>query len=158
MINQTDKTVFISRQFPKETQNFTAAHELGHALLHKQNVLHRDMALDGSMNSSRRNQVEYQADKFAVYFLMPSKQIKEVFKEWFLTSKFVIDVNTTLNLINENRPSILRAQCKNLRGLSRLLASAQFYRTTPLIPMSKLFNVSVEAMAIRLEELKLVEF
>lgn len=156
VINQKKKAIYISNRFPEETQNFTAAHELGHALFHKQTVIHRDRALDGSMNPQRSPR-EYQADKFAAYFLMPTRQIKEVFQEWFSTQKFIIDENTAFNLI-KNRPSILKDRCKNLRGLSRRLASAEYFGPTPLTPMSKLFNVSVEAMAIRLEELELLEF
>ena len=156
VINQKKKAIYISNRFPEETQNFTAAHELGHALFHKQTVIHRDRALDGSMNPQRSPR-EYQADKFAAYFLMPTRQIKEVFQEWFSTQKFTIDENTAFNLI-KNRPSILKDRCKNLRGLSKRLASAEYFGPTPLTPMSKLFNVSVEAMAIRLEELELLEF
>ena len=32
-------------------QRFTIAHELGHAILHRQTVLHRDKPIDGSTNA-----------------------------------------------------------------------------------------------------------
>ena len=81
--NKNEKLVQVSKQFPQETQNFTAAHELGHAILHKQTVLHRDRPLDGSSNTPRIRE-EMQADKFATFFLMPSKLVEDIFFEMFV--------------------------------------------------------------------------
>lgn len=156
-IDQSTKIVLISNQIPEQTQRFTAAHELGHALLHNQVVLHRDLPLDGANQMSRKAPEEYQADKFATYFLMPGKQVLEVFEEYFSTARFKIEQHTAFNLIQDN-PSRLRSQCKNLRGLSRKLATATSYSNNVFIPLAELFHVSVEAMAIRLEELGLAEF
>ncbi len=156
-IDQMAKTVLISNKIPEQTQRFTAAHELGHAMLHNQAVLHRDLPLDGVNRMGKKAPEEHQADKFAKYFLMPQKQVLEVFQEYFSTSKFVIEQNTAFNLIQDN-PSKLRSQSKDLRGLSRKLATAKSYSNLAFTPLAELFNVSVEAMAIRLEELGLVEF
>lgn len=156
-INQQKKLVLISNKFNSQTKNFTAAHELGHALLHKQVLLHRDRPIDGSGYRTSRNQQEYQADKFAAFFLMPEKQVAKIFKELFLTEKFIIDENSAFNLAKKGS-SKLREDCKNVRGLSRKIASAESYNNTYFKSISELFNVSVETMAIRLEELGLVEF
>jgi len=156
-INQQKKVVLISNQYPTETQNFTMAHELGHAIFHKQTVLHRDRPLDGSMNRSQRNPKEYQADKFATYFLMPTKQVKEVFEEFFLMPRFIVNEDNAFNLI-QSGPTKLRSQLKNLRGLSRKLASTSIFGPSNFNSMNSIFGVSVGAMAIRLEELELVEF
>jgi Zn-dependent peptidase ImmA (M78 family)/formiminotetrahydrofolate cyclodeaminase len=155
IINQGNKIVLISSKVKKEVQNFTFAHELGHALLHKKMILHRDLPIDGS--KMNRDIQEYQADKFASYFLMPKKQVIAIFKEIFLTDKFIIDENSAFNLVKKG-PNKLRMECKNMRGLSRKLASAETYNNEYFKSISEIFNVSVETMAIRLEEIGLLEF
>ena len=64
--------VAVSNKFSKEVQNFTAAHELGHAILHEQAILHRDIPVDSIGKRVVRDRVEIEADTFATYFLMPS--------------------------------------------------------------------------------------
>ncbi|WP_117879836.1 cyclodeaminase/cyclohydrolase family protein [Aureibaculum luteum] len=157
IINQKDKIVLISNNFDKNTQNFTAAHELGHALLHKQTILHRDRPINGISQNIKRNFTERQADKFATYFLMPAKLVKKEFYDLFSTEKFIINEQTSFNLIKDS-PSKLRNECKNLRGLSLKLASSERFDNQSFISISNLFNVSTMAMAIRLEELSLIEF
>lgn len=157
IINQKDKIVLISDNFDKNTQNFTAAHELGHALLHKQTVLHRDRPINGMSKNIKRNFTEREADKFATYFLMPSKLVKKEFYEMFSTDKFIIDELTSFNLIKDS-PSKLRNDCKNLRGLAIKLASSERYDNQSFVSIASLFNVSTIAMAIRLEELNLIDF
>jgi Zn-dependent peptidase ImmA (M78 family)/formiminotetrahydrofolate cyclodeaminase len=157
VIDQKKKVVYISNKFPKETQNFTIAHELGHAILHEQAVLHRDRSLDGSLNSSARDLLEFQADKFATYFLMPSKQIHEIFSEIFGQPKFTLNENNAFKLAKRS-PFEIRKQLKTLRGLTRILASTNRFGPETFFPLNAIFGVSVEAMAIRLEELELVQF
>ncbi len=157
IIDQKNKLVLISEKFSEQTQNFTSAHELGHALLHNQVVMHRDRPIDGIETKSKRSPQELQADKFASYFLMPKKQVIAIFQEYFLTEKFIIDGNSAFNL-TQDRESTLRADCRDLRGLSRKLAKTESFYSRPFKSIAELFNVSVETMAIRLEELDLVEF
>jgi len=157
VIDQKKKVVFVSNQYPLETQKFTIAHELGHVIFHEQEVLHRDRPLDGSMNGTPRDPKEYQADKFASYFLMPAKQIHEVFQEIFQQPRFTLNEDNAFNLA-QARPTALKKQLKDLRGLSRKLASTNMFGPTNFKSMNAIFGVSVEAMAIRLEELELVDF
>jgi Zn-dependent peptidase ImmA (M78 family)/formiminotetrahydrofolate cyclodeaminase len=157
IIDQKDKIVLISNNFDKDTQNFTAAHELGHALLHKHTILHRDRPINGTIENFKRNITERQADTFATNFLMPAKLVKNEFIELFQTDKFVINELTAFNLIKDS-PSKLRNDCKNLRGLAMKIASSERYNNKSFISIAELFNVSITAMAIRLEELGLIEF
>jgi len=157
IIDKPNKSVAISRQFSKETRNFTAAHELGHALMHRQPVLHRDKPLDGSAAGITRDAVELEADKFATYFLMPAKQVRRIFRQLFLTDKFVINENTVFSLTGGG-VNAFRQKCKSLRGLSRILAEAGSNAGESFKSMAEIFSVSKETMAIRLEELQLVEF
>jgi len=158
LIDQPNKLVLISKDYPKSTQNFTAAHELGHAILHEQDVLHRDRPADGS-SINRRNKVEFQADKFAAFFLMPSELVKRVFGELFGTNKFVLDDNSAFYLTKGKKSqNELRRDYKDLNGLAIKLASTDYYFDKPIPIISEIFNVSVGAMAIRLLELDLLEF
>lgn len=156
LIDKSQKLVQVSKSFPQETQNFTVAHELGHAVLHRQIVLHRDRPIDGSITTSK-NREEMQADKFAAYFLMPTTLVKEVFLRIFQMPKFLINESTALAL-GAGGISRLRQKCQNTRGLARLLSSTEYYSGRSFNNLAKFFGVSVETMAIRLEELNLVEF
>ena len=157
IINQNERVVMVSKVFDQNIRNFTAAHELGHALLHKQNIMHRDRPIDGSKFDMRKNLQEYQADKFSSYFLMPENIIRKVFYEIFGTNKFIINDESVFNF-SKNSESDLRSECKNLRGLALKLASTERYRNNSFISIADLFKVSATAMAIRLEELDLIEF
>lgn len=153
-IDKANKIVLVSREFPEDVQNFTIAHELGHALLHKGLVLHRDRGLDGS--ASNRDFREIQADKFATYFLMPTKQVKSIFKELFSTEKFAITTDTVFAL-GEGRVSDFQRKVKGRRALAKYLANAEYFQGKSFRSISEIFKVSVGAMAIRLEELDLIE-
>ena len=76
---------------------FTAAHELGHALLHEQLVLHRDRAIDGAKNAPFVGE-EAQAEKFAALFLMPTRSVRKVFKRVFERSVLELSEGTALLL------------------------------------------------------------
>lgn len=157
IIDTENKSVQISRQFPDDVQKFTYAHELGHALLHEQEAkgLHRDRAPDGA-NQNQRNSIEYQADKFAVYFLMPEKPLRKIFKKLFLTECFVLTEATIFALGSTVTKKINNVQ--STRELSRLLAKTESYNGQYFYSLARQFGVSTEAMAIRLEELRLLKF
>lgn len=157
LIDNDNKAVGISKKFSSRVQNFTLAHELGHTLLHKQTGLHRDRAMDGSGGPIIREPIEIQADKFATYFLMPKKQVRKLFQEIFNMEKFFLNEDNVFALTGGSVSSF-RSKCKSLRELSRIIASAESFYGTPFKSMAEIFNVSVEAMAIRLEELALIEF
>lgn len=156
-IDQKTGIVSISSQFSADIQKFTAAHELGHSLLHTQELLHRDRPLNGSDGPRDADSGERQADKFASCFLMPKKLVKSTFEQIFGSSRFQVTQKAAFNL-NEGSPARLLEKCRNLRSLTVLLAAANFYNSRSFSSMAQRFGVSPEAMAIRLEELDLVEF
>ena len=153
VIDNSANSVHISRKFLPNIRNFTAAHELGHALLHEASGLHRDRPIDGSTVS--RDGIEYEADKFASYFLMPSKHIKMRFQQAFVTNNFFLDDDTSFALTRGTAINLAK-DCKCRRHLSRLLASAESYNGVRFVSLANQFRVSIETMAIRLEELELV--
>lgn len=149
--------VAISSQVPASTQNFTAAHELGHAVMHNANGMHRDRALDGSSASRSRERVEVEADKFASYFLMPTKQIKVQFNIRFLTMTLKVDDTTAFLLIGDSQQA-LRRRFDNRRQFTRFLAETGSYSGLQFRPLAEHFRVSIEAMAIRIEEMGLASY
>lgn len=154
-IHKDEKTILLSPTLPRPIQNFTAAHELGHALLHTESGLHRDISLDGSPYNTR-DMREVQANKFAAFFLMPTKLVKARFQELFVMEKFVIDDNTVF-FLNAGRVNEFRTKVRDREGLAFYLSSAEFFQR-PFASMADTFNVSVSAMAYRILELDLVEY
>ena len=154
LIDRASKTVRVSRQFPANVRTFTAAHELGHAVLHPASGgVHRDRALDGTVLS--RDPDERAADKFATYFLMPEKLVRTRFANLFGTDSFELTDGTAFALSGASVEEI-RAQCHTHRDLSRMLASAERYNGRHFVSLATQFRVSIESMAIRLEELALL--
>lgn len=157
LIDQNNKFVAVSKKFSEQTQRFTAAHELAHAILHQQSIMHRDLPTDCSGKRKTRDKQELEADKFASFFLMPTKQVCEVFFKIYSLPKFSLNEDTAFKFGGRS-VSELKAECKSLRGLSKKLASATIYNGQSFLSMAEIFDVSVEAMAIRIEELDLVIF
>jgi len=152
-IDKSSKQVHISRRFPFNIRSFTAAHELGHALLHESSGLHRDKPLDGAIIS--RNSVEIEADKFATFFLMPQKLVQAAFRRIFLTERFFLNEETAFALGLGDYDS-LNNKTKILRQLAKLIASAEQYNGVHFTSLANYFRVSTDAMAIRLDELELL--
>lgn len=157
IINRKDYTIKISSMYSPNVVNFTTAHELGHALLHDQVELHRDIPLDGSDVLQNQSITERQASKFAAYFLMPSKIVVQLFYDIFQTKRFQLNELTSFKL-GYSSPQDLRKNIRNKRELSRFIAKCDYYDSRSFNSLSKTFKVSIEAMAIRLEELNLIKF
>lgn len=157
LINQPNRLVVISNKFSEHTRRYTAAHELTHALFHNSRIAHRDIPVDSHGKIKRKSRIESVADKGAAYFLMPAKEVRLEFKKRFETLNFVITEETSFNLVRKST-SELRKDCKNLQELSKKLAKQGYYNGVYFDSMADNFNVSVEAMAIRLQELDLVNY
>lgn len=156
IVDKSKSAVHISRRFSPEIRKFTMAHELGHAIMHPGSGLHRDRALDGTSGSGVRETDESEADIFAAYFLLPEKQVRLQFEHRYLKQRFVLNEETAFALTGGSVES-LQSKCKTLRDITRMLASAERFNGAHFYSMAKSFGVSIEAMAIRIEELDLVE-
>jgi formiminotetrahydrofolate cyclodeaminase len=149
-------SVRVSRQMKPEVRLFTAAHELGHVILHPQLLeAHRDRPLDGSVVS--RTPIEREADRFASAYLMPTKLVRERFVQNFGTQSFSLSDGTAFALIGTGLVEA-RVRLKSERGLAKALATAERYNGRQVPPLAAQFKVSATAMAIRLEELDLISF
>lgn len=154
IVDNSNETVEISRQLTPAVRNFTAAHELGHALLHKGSGLHRDRGLDGG-SIGPRDAREAEADTFAAYFLLPEKQVRAAFRKRFLTEEFRLTEPTAFAL-GSGTLTHLQKRCRSERDLARMLAAAQRYNGVHFKSLSERFGVSIEVVAIRLEQVGLV--
>jgi len=153
-VDNSARKVEISRRFVPAIRNFTTAHELGHAVLHEGSGLHRDRGLDGASIGPRDSR-EVEADTFASYFLLPEKQVRLAFRNRFLTEKFRL-TDTTVFALNSRSVRDLQERGCSERDLARMLAAAEYYNGVHFKSLSGRFGVSVEVVAIRLEELGLV--
>lgn len=155
IIDPPSRQVRISNQFRPHIQNFTAAHELGHAVLHEGTALHRDRAVDGSGSNGRRDWKETEADRFAAAFLIPAKPLCQQFANRFHTTRVILNEDTAFGITSQNQDSV-RASIRKLRDWSRMIAGASYYQDQHFTSLAEEFNVSVDAMAIRLETLDLI--
>ncbi len=153
-IDRDKNRINLSEQEPHISRNFTLAHELGHALIHSQNGLHRDPPPKDRSNF-KREQTEREADKFAALFLMPEKLVRAEFKEIFMVEKFELTQERiyALNPSNNDKYNKIIASRKEL---ALHLARTESYNGEFFMSLSKRFKVSVEAMGFRLLELEIV--
>lgn len=154
-IDSSKHEVSLSRTPAPQVRNFTAAHELGHAILHNGMGLHRDRPIDGSSEHGKRDAVESEADAFAAFFLMPEKRVNAAFADKFLKAPFSLTEESAFALMSQDIDS-LRVRCRTHHDLARTLAAAAYYNGAHFTPLAQQFDVSVGAMAIRLEELNLI--
>lgn len=154
LIDPSSKVVEISMLPSPMERLFTLAHELGHVVLGSTGaVVHRDRPLNGTRKA--RDIDERSADKFAAYFLMPAKLLRQVFGECYLTGCFELTEETAFALRASSLDAV-QAEFPTLRALSCYLTSAERYNGRVFRSLASIFNVSEVAMAIRLEELGLV--
>ena len=88
---------------------------------------------------------------------MPQKIVIQLFSELFQLKRFTIN-DETARLLTFSSEYELRKSIKTKRDLSRMIAKCEYFNFKPFNSLSKIFQVSVEAMAIRLEELDLIGF
>lgn len=153
MINHADRIISIASDVEPRVRRFTAAHEIGHVVLHPQlEGLHRDRPTTGI--GTRRDRIEIEADKFATFFLMPRRLLISEFNRRFL-QPFALENDTSFALLGKPLAAAERI-LPTVRHISRELAAAISYNGRHFDSLANHFGVSIEAMAIRLEELELV--
>jgi Zn-dependent peptidase ImmA (M78 family) len=154
LIDTNHKKVKISGQFPPPIRRFTLAHELAHAVLHRElSGIHRDRPLDGV--GSSRNPVEWEADRFASLYLMPERLVRQHFGARFGHVPFALSEDTLFALGGHEARTLRGDPVK--RTVTRVLAGVERFNGKHFFSMGVQFGVSVEAMAIRLEELELID-
>ncbi len=140
--------------------HFTLAHEAGHWRLHRHLFLDRvdqpSLFLDQEpkpdyvcRSSEKKKPVEWQADQFAANLLMPRELVKRAWLEWRGNLEPI-----ALDDLQEMRRQILTAE-----ALRRSRFKLGDHTADDMVlehcsrPLADQFQVSAEAMRIRLEEL-----
>jgi formiminotetrahydrofolate cyclodeaminase len=154
-VDLEQRTARISKKFSLEMRRFTAAHELGHAILHNGAVMFRDRGLDGGPVTANRPRSETEADSFAAFFLMPELQVNELFRMKYGVEAFVADKNTAFALGFQSLTA-MKNRLPTLRHVSVHLATVDMYSGNPSRSLSDVFGVSPLALAIRIEELGII--
>lgn len=153
LIDRASQAITISNEFDPQVRRFTAAHEIGHLILHpNMEVVHRDRGVDTALGGRVRSELE--ADKFSAYFLMPAKLLRQEFRARFLDEKFVLNEATAYALLGKQYQQLSSVLVG--RKLALKLAEAVHYNGKNFYSLSECFSVSAVAMAIRLEELGLI--
>ena len=101
--------------------------------------------------------MELQADKFAAYFLMPQKLVKQYFADLFQTSTFIVAEESIFKFHGVGTVGEFKSKYRTKGQVARLLASSTFYAGRSFESLSEKFKVSESAMAIRIEELDLID-
>lgn len=156
MLDRDLKVVAVSYLPPYVTQRFTAAHEIGHYLLHEGRAQFRDRPV-GDQGLVDRPPMEQEADRFAACFLMPFKLLTAEFEARFGTRRPLPQTSTVCYALSpRNHQELERAPTGSL-DFARAVARAQSFGGKAFSKsLASLFNVSVTAMAIRLQEVGLV--
>lgn len=149
-------TILVSTRFPYEVQQFTAAHEIGHFVLHPQvgdRTLHRELPTGGARG--RRPVLEQEADYFAACLLMPRKAVIEEFSARFV-SRHPLALTEAVAYHLKADERTLFAQPPGSLLFAEIVAKAQSFDRKRFSSMAAFFGVTPKAMAIRLDELGLV--
>jgi IrrE N-terminal-like domain len=156
ILNRLRNTISISTKFAYEVQRFTAAHELGHYVLHPRigyDVEHRDRPIYGMAGG--RSQHEADADYFAACLLVPRKALIAEFEARFGTRKplpftttTAYHVGLTLKDFDTRRDRLMFA---------RAVARTRSFDRLRFLSLAEFFKVSESALAIRLWECELID-
>lgn len=141
--------------------HFTLAHEVGHWRLHRQhyikNPAERLLFDDGSpkpdvvcRSSERKKPVEWQADTFAASVLMPRKLVYTAWAEFRDGDDRPVELRE-LHAARSGSPLFYRGQPAATEEERDNAVKEDFCR-----PLAERFEVSREAMRIRLEEFELI--
>jgi Zn-dependent peptidase ImmA (M78 family) len=154
-MDRAKRTIHVSRRFSYEVRRFTAAHELGHFVLHTEQHMFRDRPRQ-SVVTNAKDPEEREADYFATCFLMPRRLLTHAFQSNFDTDiPLVLNDDVAFFLQPSNHRAVLEAD--GPLEFAALLAGAESYRNRAIVSLADQFRVSVKAMAIRIAELRLVE-
>lgn len=143
--------------------HFTLAHEAGHWRLHRNLYLRRtdqpglfaeqEQKPDYVCRSSEKKKpVEWQADQFAATLLMPRDLVKQAWLEWHGNTDAIV-----LTDLAEMRRQILTAEVLRRGGFKSCdNAADDMVLEHCSRPLAEKFQVSAEAMRIRLEGMSLL--
>ncbi|WP_260436097.1 ImmA/IrrE family metallo-endopeptidase [Burkholderia glumae] len=160
MIDTVQRIVVVASDLNFEIQRFTAAHELGHLVLHESlshMKRHRDRPATGEDFYSR-DPVEAEADYFAAVWLAPGPTVEHYFKERFGNIPLTLNETTAFHVAGVKGVTDLMASKPNSLTFAIAVARATSFNSRRFESLASFFGLSAKAMAIRLRELRLVAY
>ncbi|MEJ1167864.1 ImmA/IrrE family metallo-endopeptidase [Variovorax sp. CCNWLW235] len=148
-------TILVSSRFPYEVQRFTAAHEIGHFILHPHvgdRTLHRELPVGSG--GWQRSPLEKEADYFAACLLMPRRAVVDEFTARF--GKHPLALTETVAYHLKADAGGLFAAPRGSILFAKAVARAEQFDRVRFSSLAQYFGVSAHAMALRLDELNLV--
>jgi Zn-dependent peptidase ImmA (M78 family) len=158
LLDRSNKKITIAQCYGPEAARFTAAHELGHAVLHEDRIiLHRDLPIRG-LEEPLKDPIEREANYFAGVFLMPTEFLTKVFRQMFGSAPLAFN-HDVASLLRPNDPGSLLHAYPGSKARSVALATARSFGVGNTFnhSLAEFFQVSVATMSIRLRELELVQ-
>ncbi|HYX71586.1 MAG TPA: ImmA/IrrE family metallo-endopeptidase [Nitrososphaera sp.] len=154
--------IVVAQNIKNEWRRFTAAHEIGHWILHPSIKSHRDRPITGAERATLlRDPEEQEADLFAAELLMPRKVLRKYFIQHF--GEMIDgrqpneDLTVWLSAGTGESIDMIELAKRGARYRALLISKASTYKGRRLISLADRFGVSHTAMAIQLEELGLVK-
>ena len=155
-LDKGSSSIVVSLEFEPEQMRFTAAHELGHWLLHPGLEYHRERPARNTTASLPRPKEEYEADRFATEWLMPPQWIRTRLQKTFgLPLPIRVDYNLAWRLFGEEYEQLMYA-VDDLAQAKAVASRTPSFNDSHYPPIKDQFKVSTLAMALRLQELQLV--
>jgi Zn-dependent peptidase ImmA (M78 family) len=155
VMNRGQSLIAVSTRLTLEIRRFTAAHEIGHFVLHPEIIsLREDPRTDAALRAPLRSLKEKEADIFAAELLMPEGIVNQAFAR--LWGDDIEDGD-----VDDDRAYYLtqgKYYAREFSELSRLeraklIASEIPMTTADALPMAEIFGVSSTAMGIQLLDL-----
>jgi len=156
LLERSSRTVSVASKYSPQIRRFTAAHELGHLILHNAVQSFREAPVTDDRLQRRRTPIEMEADLFAAEYLMPSALVRGFYKKSFgeAIEASSIDDEIAFYFVGGHSPSTLRSM--ELLELAKIVAQTPPFTTPDAKPLTEIFGVSAFAMAIQLLDLELV--
>lgn len=151
-LNRPAKFIGVSDQQKPRTQRFTLAHEVGHLRLHPDLHIHREIPIHGTEEPHLPlDRKEREANRFAGFFLVPTKQLRLAFVASFGADQLTLTDNVAYELLGSSFMSLMNSPYDSL-AFERNIASANRFRGRHFLPLHELFGVSPTTLALRLRE------
>jgi Zn-dependent peptidase ImmA (M78 family) len=155
MLDRKGRAVLLSYNQNFESLRFTAAHEVGHWILHPEQHMFRDRTLSAP-GGPGRPLVEQEADYFGACFLIPPKLVREAFQARFPVREPITNTGAVCFNLSVRNAQYLEGLPPGSVEFALAIARTEFFNGRNFRSLASLFNVSPTAMAIRLLELGLV--
>jgi IrrE N-terminal-like domain len=154
-IDRSQRLIAVAENMKPHIKRFTAAHEVGHLLLHPDLHHHRERPHEGVELYESLAPHEREANLFAGCFLVPPAALRKAFRVWFQVDELRLTDTVAYQLVGPEFQALLAATPQSLT-FPRLVAQCGRFNGRQFDPLHRLFGVSVTTMAIRLRQVGLV--